>query len=312
MSLLKAYWLAGVLSVAALLALAGCSSFIGGYDRHQAEMDAYCSTLAQENADPNDHSVETFFSWKIHTCVQVEVDKVAKYWRYNLVDVSHGFLRAQPIVRIDTDITLLDTLSDGVEIISGHWVPTQSTKGNQLPSDVEANIECDRGARMCRESDGEIFGGELYSSARDYRISLWDRHGIVADGYDDEQCGVNHRLIVNVEGRSVILSDYPKKITTDPNCNALQAAHTSVLKGGGIMAGYTTGEIFSCFQEGVSSAIIAKVNQFKGKVSDKDYDLWMDDGEGGRPARSAKPSRMFSQADCDRAMQKKIAELKGD
>ncbi len=82
----------------------------------------------------------------------------------------------------------------------------------------------------------------------------------------------------------------------------------------------------------MSSAVIAEVNQLKGHVSDKKADLWMDDGEGGKPATSAPvdyaalakqagavgyipaptTSRMFSQADCDRAMQKKIAELKGD
>jgi hypothetical protein len=37
-------------------------------------------------------------------------------------------------------------------------------------------------------------------------------------------------------------------------------------------------EIFNCSKSGVNNAILAKVNEFHGRVSDKSYSLWLDNG----------------------------------
>jgi hypothetical protein len=69
-------------------------------------------------------------------------------------------------------------------------------------------------------------------------------------------------------------------------------------------------EIFGCTKDGVSSAILSKVDEFHGHVVDKNYLLWMDNGEGGPPAAIKTPTHPYAQADCRRLMDKKVTELR--
>ncbi len=306
--------LAKVVSIAALLTVAGCStSSVGIPDMHQAEMNAYCSALAQEKEGSNTafKTVETFFSWKLHTCVQAEIGREKDWFTYDLNDISHGFLRGPGIAK--TEIPLMVQLNNeyGIASVEGYWESTDSGKDRQLVSSIVANIQCDRDEKVCRERDGTLFMGMLGSDQHEYHISSWSPRAIIADGDDDAKCGIGHRLIIDSESKSVVVNDYPKKLTNDPDCKAFQNANSYALKGGSLMM-FNAETIFTCSTDGVSSASIVKVNGFKGMVSDKHSADWTDDGNGGPSSIEKKAAKPFTQADCDRAMQKKIAELKAD
>jgi hypothetical protein len=68
-------------------------------------------------------------------------------------------------------------------------------------------------------------------------------------------------------------------------------------------------EIFDCSWAGANSAIISKVQAFHGDVEDKAYSLWLDNGDGGPPATLKTPDHRYSQHECKRLLEKKLAEL---
>lgn len=278
-----------------------------------AEMDAYCSERGKEDLNESEKltRVEAFYSWKIHTCVQIEVDGSVPSWSYDLVDVSDGFLRGPQTVKTEIPLKVFDHENLGIASAEGFWVSTDVSKDKQLVSQIAVKIECNRSEKTCREYDAALFMGMLQPQSQEYEISTWNRTGIVADDSDGGSCGIGHRLSIDFASNSVTVTDYPMKTGGGTDCKAFQTANSYSLHGGiiGIMG---QKQIFGCTKDGANSAVVAKVNEYHGHVADKAYALWMDNGEGGPPATVKTPAHPYSKSDCERMMQKKLAELKGE
>jgi hypothetical protein len=257
--------------------------------------------------------VKAFYSWKIHTCVQIQVSSAESDWSYDLLDVSAGFLRGPQTVKNDIPLTVYHNTYRGLETVSaeGFWVATDASKDKQLVQQIAVKLDCDSSEKMCREHDAELFGGLLQAESVEYAVSKWDGAGVVADGPEQGKCGIGQRLSIDFATNSVMVTDYPTKAGGGTDCKPFQTANSYSLHGGGIGIMSMNG-IFSCTKDGINNAIIAKVNEFHGHVADKNYSLWLDNGEGGPPATDKTPDHVYSQAECRREMDKTLAMLRSE
>lgn len=276
-----------------------------------AEMDAYCTERGKEHLYEGEKlaKIEAFYSWKIHTCVQIEIDGNEASWSYDLIDVSSGFLRGSQAVTSEIPLGVYDHEDYGRASAEGFWVSTETSKDKQLIPQIAAEIVCTRSEKTCRENDAALFMGLLQPQSEEYEISTWNRTGIVADDTDEGPCAIGHRLSINFASNSVTVTDYPKKSGGGADCKVFQTANAYSLHGGsiGIMG---QNRIFSCDKDGANGAILTKVDQYHGHVADKSYSLWMDNGENGLPATVKTPDHSYSRNDCERLMNKKLAELR--
>lgn len=278
----------------------------------QSRLDRHCADVARENLGANDKltSVEAFYSWKINTCVaiQIEFDSNTSFY-YALSDVSHGFFRGPSWVKTEIPLNVSKIESIGLVLAEGFWQSTDKSSDKQLISPIAVKIECSRDQNVCRESDATVLVGILQPSTSEFSISTWNHDGIVTDDADEGNCAIGHRLSIDFKSNSVIVTDYPKKVSGS-DCKAFQNANSYALHGGQIMQFYPD-QIFYCSSYGASSAILAKVSEFHGEVANKAVELWKDDGEGGLLATRDTPKHPYSRRDCERLMEKKLQELKG-
>jgi hypothetical protein len=70
--------------------------------------------------------------------------------------------------------------------------------------------------------------------------------------------------------------------------------------------------IFSCSKDGINNAVTSKVNALNGDVIEHPYTDFLDDGSGGAAATNKTPAHPFTQAGCERALDKKLTELRGE
>jgi hypothetical protein len=285
-----------------------------GPDRRRADMDAYCNERGKEDLSDGQKlsRVEAFYSWKLHTCVQAEVNNDSD-WSYDLRDVSAGFFRGSETVKSEVPLSVYHYDYHSFRTISaeGFWVSTDTSKDKQLVQQIAAKIDCNSSEKTCTEHDAELFGGLLQPESESYQVTRWDDAGVVADDEEGGNCSLGHRLAIDFASNSVVVTDYPLKAGGGTDCRAFQNANSYSLHGGSIGIMSENG-IFSCTKDGVNSAIITKVKEFHGHVADKNYSLWLDNGEGGPPATLKTPAHPYSQADCRRLMDKKMAELKAE
>ena len=124
----------------------------------------------------------------------------------------------------------------GLASAEGFWESTESGKDRQLISPITAKITCERQQMICREVDASVFIGVLQPDLLEYSVSTWNRSGIVADNTDEGSCGIGHRLSIDFKSNSVVVTDYPKKMSKDDDlCRAFQNAGSSALHGGSIV-----------------------------------------------------------------------------
>lgn len=280
-------------------------------DSRQAEMDAYCAGRGKEdlNGGENLGHVKDFYSWKIHTCVQVE-ENAGPDWSYELRDISQGFLRGPQKVKSDIPLQVYkhDYGNFSTATAEGFWLSTDTAKDKQLVPQIAAKIQCNKSENTCTENDAELVGGLLQVDSEEYKIAKWDSSSVIADDDKKGICNLGHRLAIDFNSNSVIVTDYPLKTGGSEFCKAFQNANSYSLHGGtiGVM---TISSIFTCTKDGISRAVISKVNELHGYVADKPFSAWMDNGEGGPPATLKTPNRPLSQADCKRAMDQMVSEL---
>jgi hypothetical protein len=201
-------------------------------------MDAYCAERGKEDLIEGEKldQLEAFYSWKIHTCVQIEVNSTDAGWSYRLRDVSGGFLRGPQKAQSEFPLKVYANGYGNVGTVTagGFWAATDTSKDKQLLEQIAARIECGRSERMCKEIDASLFGGLLEPQSHEYEISKSDQAGIVADDSDEGPCGIGHRLSINFGSNSVIVTDYPTKSGGGATCKAFQTANSYSLHGGSI------------------------------------------------------------------------------
>jgi hypothetical protein len=118
----------------------------------------------------------------------------------------------------------------------GFWQSTSTSKDKQLLSPVVVKINCTNYDKTCRESDATLFFGSILEADwLEYDITSWTEDGIVADDTDEGNCGIGHRLSLDFNSNSVTVTDYPKKVTTNKDCQPFQDANSYGLHGGQLM-----------------------------------------------------------------------------
>jgi hypothetical protein len=133
-------------------------------------------------------------------------------------------------VEIPLTVSHYDKL--GLAYAQGFWQSTSLSKDKQLVSPIAVKIECNNSDKTCRESEASVFLGVLQADLSEYDITSWTPNGIVADDTDEGNCGIGHRLSLDFKSNSVTVTDYPKKVSTDKNCQPFQDADSYSLHGG--------------------------------------------------------------------------------
>jgi hypothetical protein len=178
------------------------------------------------------------------------------------------------------------------------------------------SLSCDRGELLCKESQASIFGGLVSANLVEYKVSSWTAERIVADNDDDDdsllsRCPTGHRLTVDLTTNSVIVVDYPTTSSDKPECKAVNSASSYTLQGGsmGILG---DSSIFNRSKFGINNTVTSKVEALNGDVIQHPYTDYLDDGSGGPAATNKTPAHPFTQADCEKALDKKLDELRGE
>jgi hypothetical protein len=287
----------------------------------QTQLDHYCAQRGKEQIDNSDKParVEAFFSQRIDTCVQLVVIDNPKYWDYTISDIANGFMRGPKWTKTEVPLSVIHNDQPGIAYahVEGYWVSTDPSSDKQLVGQTAVEIECIRDDHICRENDASMFMGMLKPDTEEYEISSWTNGGIKADNAGAGRCGIGHKLSIDFASNSVVVTDYPTKIDNSNSknpllsCKAFQNANSYALHGGNWIY-YGQNQLFDCSSDGVNNAILSKVMEFHGDVSDKNYSLWLDNGEGGPPATIKTPPKPYTRTDCERLTAKKLEELRGN
>ncbi|MBV9341095.1 MAG: hypothetical protein JO159_09435 [Acidobacteria bacterium] len=69
--------------------------------------------------------------------------------------------------------------------------------------------------------------------------------------------------------------------------------------------------LFHCDRDGVDNVILSKAGQAGGNSGKgQRYREWLDNGEGGPPRMLIAPHRLYTKADCERMLNRKLKELR--
>lgn len=299
------------------LLISSCKSDTYSSNGLLQELNKYCTARGQGSLDKTRSysRVESFFSPSLKTCVQVEVESGDKDWDYEVLDITHGFLNAPKLVKspLPLQVSHYEYGQYAYASAEGYWREMDDSPGKKLVSNVAVKLSCDRDERLCKESQASIFMGLVEPDLVEYKVSSWTAESIVADNDEENvsKCPVAHRLTVDFKSNSVIVVDYPTKISDKPECKALNSASSYALQGGtiGILG---DNSIFSCAIYGINNAVTSKVNALNGDVIEHPYTDYLDDGSGGPAATNKTPAHPFTRGDCERALDKKLKELRGE
>ena len=299
-----------------LLLLSSCNSGMNSSHGLLQELNAYCTARGQESFDKTQSysRVETFFSPTLKTCVQVQVQSSDKNWEYEVVDVTHGFLNAPKLVKSPQSLTVshFEYGRYAHAHAEGYWKEMDDSPGKKLVSNVAVTLTCDRDERLCKESQASVFLGLVKPDLVEYTVSSWNSTGIVAETTDDSgTCPLAHRLTLDFKSNTVVVVDFPKNPSDKADCKAFETPNSYTLQGGniGILG---DNSIFSCSQDGINNAVTPKVEALNGDVIEHPYTDYLDDGSGGPAATNKTPAHPFTQADCEKALDKKLTEIRGE
>ncbi|MGA8087678.1 MAG: hypothetical protein WCA10_10250 [Terracidiphilus sp.] len=295
--------------------ISSCKSGVYSSNELLQELNKYCTSRGQVSLDKTQaySRLESFFSPSLKTCVQIQVKSDDKYWQYEVLDITHGFLNAPKLIKspYPLQVSHYEYGRFAHASAEGYWKEMDDSPGKKLVSNIAVNLRCDRDERLCKESQASIFGGLVSANLVEYKVSSWTSGNIVADNDDDNlnKCPLGHRLTVDFKSNSVVVVDYPTTSSDKPECKAVNSASSYTLQGGsiGIMG---DNSIFSCSKDGINNAVTTKVNALSGDVIEQPYSDYLNDGSGGPAATNKTPAHLFTQADCEKALDRKLEELK--
>jgi len=279
----------------------------------QAQLDQHCLEAADawsdRDADSEDQKAikrGAFYSWKLNTCVKTTID--TKPWSYEMLDATYGFFHPPKWIAAKSPLKIIRDESIGWASAEGYWESIDPSPEKKLVPRIAASIDCNRSEGTCREIDAEITIGALSSDSSEYRISSWDKNGIVAEDEGHGSCAIGHRLMLDFKTNAVSVVDYPTKIANTKLCEAFQTVNSYALHGGTYML-MGLNMIFYCDINGADNALLSKVRERHGDISELEYSLWQDNGEGGPPATVKTPEKPYSQDRCAQLFKKKLEEL---
>jgi hypothetical protein len=305
---------AAIAFVALVLLISSCKAGLYSSNGLLQELNQYCTAKGQASLDKTQSysRVESFFSPALKTCVRVEVESDDVEWRYEILDVTHGFFNPPRLVKYPhpLNVTHAESGRNSYASADGYWKAMDNRPGKSFESNVAAKLSCDRGELLCKESEASILIS-IEANLIEYKVSSWTADGVVAENDDDDssKCPLAHRLTIDFKGNSVIEVDSPK--TAKPECEGVSGATSYTLQGGRAeISGWNS--IFYCGKDGINNAVTSKVIALNGDVIEHPYSDYMDDGSGGPPAHNEAPANATTQTDCEKALEKKLKELHGE
>jgi hypothetical protein len=123
----------------------------------------------------------------------------------------------------------------GIASVQGFWQPTNPIEAKQPISPVAVTIECTRFNKTCGVFQASVSRGVLQAEPFDYYIATWTKDGIAADDFDEGRCGLHHHLSLDFKSNSVAVTDYPKNVTSNNDCQEFQGTSSFTLHGGQVV-----------------------------------------------------------------------------
>jgi len=292
----------------------------------QNDMDAYCATQLNDRylskLSPDGRKGLTalsFFSRKLHTCVQVEVTldpKNAGAMNYVVSDLTHNFIappkwhpHEHPLHITRTDMPNYHQL-----YMDGYWAPVSSDPGQQLVADANhVEISCfyyerrmGDDADICTETQAYTQIGTVQADHQTYHIASWSPDEVIAT--DVEQAplaSTTTTLLIRPKANEVEVIDRTKMDEKQPKFSDGMAGKAFgghyELRGGMYLLD-TEGVLFQCDEDGVVTDMrFDVVKKYHGDVVNVPDSEWN---------AGSKADHKFTQRECETAMQKKLEEIK--
>ncbi len=292
----------------------------------QREMDAYCTAKLNDynsTLSPDDKIRETFqsfFSEKLHTCIQIDViadPKDAGAMNFAVSDLTYGFIAPpkwhpseRPLHIVRSDYGRYHHLH-----AEGYWAPVSSDPGQQPVAEANAvDLTCDFSdnrrigddPNVCTENQGYTQFGGIHSETQAYRIASWNRDEVIATDAERGITGATTTtLLIHPDANEVEVIDRTRMDEKQPDLFKGMAGKSYgdhyELKGGMYLID-TQGVLFQCDEYGVVTDMrLDVVEKHHGDVVNVPETEWN---------AGSKADHKFTRQECDTAMQKKLSELR--
>jgi len=327
-----------LLSLVFVLAILGVGVFLGvkhagksapsaSYTSLQKEMDTYCATtlndsyLSKLSTDERKGlTVQSFFSRKLHTCVQVEVTldpKNTAAMNYVVSDLTYGFVAPPKWHPNEMPLHIIrsDYPNDHYLYAEGYWAPVSSDPGQQPVADANTvKLTCDYDAskrvgddfNVCTETEGYTQVAGIQTDTQTYHIASWSHDEVIAT--DVEHAAVaatTTTLIIHPEANEIEVIDRTNMDAKQPKLFDGMAGKSFgdhyELRGGRYLFD-TQGVFFQCDEDGVVTNMrLDVVKKYHGDVVNVPASEWN---------AGSKADHKFTPQECETAMQNKLEEIK--
>jgi hypothetical protein len=309
---------------------AGRSAPLASATSFQKEMDAYCATKLNDDYlsklsldEKKGLTAQSFFSRKLHTCVQAEVDldpkdpKNTGAMNYVVTDLTYGFVappkwhpNESPLHIIPTDMSNYHHL-----YMDGYWAPVSSDPGQKPVADANSvKITCDYSERrrigddanVCTETQAYTQVAAIRADNQTYHIASWSPDEVIATDVEQGLSGATTTtLLIHPNANEVEIIDRTKMDEKQPKFTEGMAGKSFgdhyELKGGMYLFD-TEGWFFQCGENGVMTDMRLDVaRKYHGDLVNVPRDEWN---------AGSKADHKFTQQECQTAMQKKLEEIK--
>lgn len=300
---------------------------IGDRAAIQKDLDADCeaklnsSYLSQLSTESKTNlTVRSFFSFRLHTCVQVEVSldpTNAAAMNYIVSDLTHGFLAAPKWHPSEHSLHVSRTDTGRYHHIytEGLWVPVSTDPGQQLVADANyVKLTCDYtdGSRKddesnsCTEIEAYVQFGGIRADSQTYHVVSWAHDEVVATNVDRGLSGATtSTLLIRPEANEVEVIDRTRMDSKQPDVFKGMAdksfgGHYELH--GGMFLFDTNGVFFQCNEYGVATDMrLDVVERHHGDVVNVQTSEWN---------AGTKADHKFTQQECGIAMRLKLDTLR--
>jgi hypothetical protein len=293
----------------------------------QKEMDAYCSTKLNDSyvskLSPDERkglTDQSFFSPKLHTCVEVDValdPKNPAAMSYAVSDLTYGFAAPPKWHPYEMPLHIIrsDYGNDHHLYMEGYWAPVSSDPGEQLVADANrVEITCDYSesrrigddAKVCTETQAYTQVAGIRADNQTYHIASWSRDEVIATDAERGLSGATtSTLLIHPEANDVEVIDRTKMDEKQPKPLDGMAGKSSgghYELHGGMYLFDTEAAFFQCNEDGVVTDMrLDVVRKYHGDVVNVPASEWN---------AASKADHKFTQRECETAMQKKLDDLR--
>jgi hypothetical protein len=283
-------------------------------------MDAYCAAkLEDSNSKLSAEYRKTltdraFFSWKLHTCVEVDVTSDSKdpgAMNYVVSDLTYGFVAPPRWHPSESALHISDLANYHHLSAEGYWAPVSPAPDQQSVADSNVvKLECDYtetrqagdDANTCTETEGYTQFGSIHVDKQTYHIASWSHDEVIATDAERGLSGsTTTTLLIHPVANEIEIVDRTRMDEKQPDFNKGMAGKSfgdHYELHGGMYLLDTAGVFFQCNEDGpVMDMRFDVVEKHHGDVVDVPDAEWN---------TGAKANHKFTAQECNAAMQKKL------